>query len=153
MFVTGQQATIMLQGLAGKPEVLNAVTMLPSGGLNLGGKAAENASGRAVDVEERLAFEAPERSQPLLADSRIESDFGTEAQLSKSYRRHKNGFAVGQRVHIGGGQNAPLHIDPHARVDQECHGSRRPLSSRSPFLRPLRLSASHVAAAPLVRVR
>jgi len=60
---------------------------------------------------------------------------------------------LGQRPHIGGGEHAPLHVNPHARIDQEAHGSRMPLSSRLPLHRPFRLSASHVAAASSGKVR
>jgi hypothetical protein len=53
----------MLQGLTGEPEVLNAVTMVSASCLDLRGKAAENTSGRAIDLEKGLTFKAAERGQ------------------------------------------------------------------------------------------
>jgi len=73
--ISGQQPAGMLHGLAGEPQVLNAVTMLPAGGLDLGGKGAEDTPGCAIDIQKRLAFEAPEGGQPLLADSWVSSNF------------------------------------------------------------------------------
>src|ERR1700739_2769048 len=126
----------MLQSLTREPEILYTVTMLSTGGLDLRRQGAENASGRAIDRQQRLTFQTPEGRQPPLTSSCIGSNLRAEAQLRQSYRRDEEGLAVGQRLHIGGGEDAPLHVNPHGGVHQEAHGSRMPLSSRLPLHRP-----------------
>jgi hypothetical protein len=93
----------MLQRLAGEPEVLNPVTMLPAGGLNVCGQAAKDISGSAIYWQKRPACEAAESGQPPLADSRVLSDLRAETQFRESYRRNENRLAGGQRRHIGRG--------------------------------------------------
>jgi pyruvate-formate lyase-activating enzyme len=110
--VSGQHATGVLQCLTGEPEILNAVTMLSAGGPSLRRQAAENASCRAINRQERLSFETPERCQPPLASSCIGSNLCAEPQLRESYGRDKDGFAVGERLHISGGE--PLMQDRFA---------------------------------------
>jgi hypothetical protein len=106
----------MLQGLAGEPEVLNSITVLPAGGLNLRGQAAEDISGGAIDREKRLAREAAEGGKPLLASSWVSSDLRAKSELGESHRRNEHRFALGERRHICGCQVAPLDVDPHAGI-------------------------------------
>src|SRR5271157_4188412 len=81
------------------------------------------------------------------------SDFRPEALLSEGYGRNKDRFTLGERPDIGGSENAPLHVNPHAGVSQEGHGLRTPLIQSAPSTAPFLLSASHVAPASSGRVR
>ena len=58
----------MLNGLAGKPQILHPMSMLESKGLHLGGQAAEYFSGRFIDAQKGLSFQPMEGCQTLLAD-------------------------------------------------------------------------------------
>ena len=89
----------MLHGLASKPEILNAVTMLSAGGLDLRSQAPENPSGRAVNRQKRLTFETAEGRQPPLASAGIGSNLCAEAQLRQRDRRDKD--RLGPRLDSG----------------------------------------------------
>jgi hypothetical protein len=117
MMVSGQQPEAVLDGLAGKPEVLNAVAMLSTGRPNLRGQAAKDISRGGVYGQKRLAREAVEGSQPLLADSRVSNDFRAKPEFRDGDGRNENRFALGQRRHIGRRQGPSLHVNPHAGID------------------------------------
>jgi hypothetical protein len=145
--VSGQQSTGMLQCLTGEPEILNAVTMLSVSSLNLRRQSAENASGRAIDRQERLSFKTPEGCQPPLASSCIESNLCAEAQFRESHGRDKDGFAVGQRLHSAGART-PRSTSIETQVSiKKPMDSRIPLSRQLPLYRPFRLFASQVTPA------
>ena len=106
----------MLQSLAGQPEVLNSVTMLSAGGLDLRGQTAKDISGGAIYRQKRLAREAAKGRQPPLAGSWVLSDLRAKPELRESNGRNENRFVLGERRHTCRREGAPLDVDPHAGI-------------------------------------
>ena len=69
----------MLQCLTGKPEILNAVSMLSAGGFDLRGQTAKYASGRAIDWQQWLASKTAQGRQPPLTSVGIGSNLRPKA--------------------------------------------------------------------------
>jgi hypothetical protein len=76
--IPGQKLVRVLHGLAGKPEILNSVAVLPSGGADLGGQAAEYVARDAVYSDERLASNPMQRGEAPLTDSRFLCNLSSE---------------------------------------------------------------------------
>src|SRR5271166_1385141 len=52
--IPGQKTVRMLQRLAGKPKILNTVSVLSASGANLGSQAAEYVAGYRIHCDERF---------------------------------------------------------------------------------------------------
>jgi hypothetical protein len=107
----------MLQRLAGEPEVLNSVAMLPAGGLDLRGQATKDISRDAIYRQERPAREPANGGQPPLAGSWVLGDFRAEPELRESHGRNKDRLVSSESPYIGGRQGASLHVNPRARIN------------------------------------
>src|SRR5208283_5462494 len=129
--VACKQSEAMLNRLAGEPQILHPIAMLTAGRLNGRGERTEDFPASAVDGQMRLALQPPERRQPLLPDNRVFGNLGAKPKLRDRNRREKDGLATGQGCHVRGRQRATLNVDPCARIDQESHGFRTPLSSEA----------------------
>lgn len=110
----------MLYRLAGKPQILNPVSMLESHGLHLGGQATENFSGGFINAQNGLSFQPMESRLTLLADAQVGRVLGAEFQLCNSDRRNVNGIRAGEQRDIRRGQGASLDGHPDTGIDQEA---------------------------------
>ncbi len=68
----------MLYRLAGKPEILNSVAVLPAGGANLGRQTTEYVATDRIHDDERFTSKPMQRGEAPLADSRFLRDLSSE---------------------------------------------------------------------------
>ncbi len=76
----------MLHGLAGKPEILHTVPMLPAGSADLGGQTTEYVACDAIYNEERFASNPVERGEPPLTYPRFIRNLSSEPQFGNGDR-------------------------------------------------------------------
>ena len=107
----------MLQRLAGKPKILNTVSVLSASGANLGSQAAEYVAGYRIHCDERFASNPMQRGETPLADSRFLRDLSSEPEFSDGDWRQIDGLVICQSGDISWGQEAAFYVDPYARVD------------------------------------
>jgi hypothetical protein len=107
----------VLHRLAGKPEILNPVTVLSSGSADLGRKTAEYLSRNGIYNEQRLASNPMQRREAPLTDSRLPRDLGTETEFGDGDGRQIHGLVVGESGDVGRCQETAFNVDPHARID------------------------------------
>jgi hypothetical protein len=107
----------MLHRLAGKPEILNPVAVLPSGRADLGRQSTEYIAGDRIYDDQRFASNPMQRGEAPLADSRFLRNLSSEPKFGDGDWRQINGLIVGQRGDVSWGQESAFHVDPDARVD------------------------------------
>jgi hypothetical protein len=77
----------MLYRLAGEPEILNPVTVLPAGRADLGGQPAEYVATDRIHNDARFASKPMQRGEAPSADSRFLRNLSSEPQLSDGHWR------------------------------------------------------------------
>ncbi len=112
-----QKTVSMLYRLAGKPEILNPVVVLPAGGADLGRQTTEYIASDRIHDEERFASNPMQRGEAPLADSRLLRNLSSEPEFGNSDWRQINGLIVGQSGDIGWCQEAAFYVDPYAGID------------------------------------
>ncbi|MGA7870370.1 MAG: hypothetical protein WCA22_05665 [Candidatus Binatus sp.] len=71
----------MLQRLAGKPKILNTVSVLSASGADLGRQAADYVAGYPIHCDERFASNPMQGGETPLADSRFLRDLSSEPEF------------------------------------------------------------------------
>jgi hypothetical protein len=107
----------MLYRLAGKPEILNPVAVLPAGGADLGRQTTEYIASDRIHDDERFASDPMQRGEAPLPDSRFLRSLSSEPEFGDGDWRQINGLIAGQSGYVSWGQEAAFYVDPYAGVD------------------------------------